>query len=120
MTKEVNKLDEANKVAKEAMETLVKGLKEQHKDVYVLKVDMDDEADIYGFFRKPTFNEFRRIYPLMQKGDDLMADKILLETCWLGGDPRIQDVDNNLEIFLSVKSDLSQLIDLKASSLKKK
>lgn len=104
---------------KELKELLIK-LKEQHKEVYVLTVGDDKETLLYGFFRKPTFNEFRMIYPLIQKGDDLMADKRLVETCFIGGDNEIQDVDNNLDIFLSGKAQLAQLIELKAATLKKK
>ena len=104
---------------KDEFKELLKQLKSQNKDVFVLTVG-DKGNLLYGFFRKPTFNEFRMIYPLIQKGDDLLADKRLLETCWLGGDNEILDVDNNLDIFLSVKSKLGVLIELKAATLKKK
>jgi len=99
---------------------LFKNLKTQYKDVFVLTVGDNKESMLYGFFRKPTFNEFRMIYPLMQKGDDLMADKRLIETTYLGGDNEILDVENNLDVFLSIKSKLSQLIELRDASLKKK
>jgi len=101
------------------LEDLLKQLKEKHSDVYELTVGEDKEK-LYGFFRKPTFNEFRMIYPLIVKGDDLMADKRLAETCWLGGDNELINIDNNLDLFLSYKADLSVLIDIKASSIKKK
>jgi len=106
---------------KQELEKQLEELKAKHKDVFVLTVgDVENNDILYGFFKKPTFNEFRQIYPLMTKGDDLLADKRLLETCWLGGDSEILDVDNNLDIFLSIKGELGKLIELKLASLKKK
>jgi len=107
------------------LKELFEQLKTEHKDVFELTVGdepVKDEKDtrLYGYFRKPTFNEFRMIYPLIVKGDDLSADKRLVETCWLGGDPEMIDIDNNLDVFLSMKSELSQLIEIKSASLKKK
>jgi len=104
---------------KKELEDLLEKLKEQHREVYVITVGDDEQSLMYGFFRKPTFNELRMIYPLMQKGDDLTADKRLLASCWLGGDNEIYDVDNNLDIFLSVRGELAQLIELPKSSLDK-
>ncbi len=109
---------------KELEELLVK-LKENNKEVFTLTVGdepkgKETDTRLYGFLRKPTFQEFRMIYPLIVKGDDLMADMKLLKSCWLGGDKEIIDVDNNLDIFLSIKSELSVLVDIKSASLKKK
>jgi len=104
---------------KKELQDLLKKLKENNKDVFVLTVG-EEKQKLYGFFRKPTFNEFRMIYPLIVKGDDLMADKRLAETCWLGGDNELINIDNNLDLFLSYKADLSVLIDIKVSSIKKK
>jgi len=103
---------------REQLKQLLLQLSNTNKEVYTLTVEDNDET-LYGFFRKPTFSEFRMIYPLIQKGDDLMADKRLLETCWLGGDPQILDVENNLDIFISIKSELSKLVQIKEASLKK-
>jgi len=104
---------------KAELEKLLESLNKQYKDVYTLKVFVDEDKELVGFFRKPTFNEFRMIYPLFVKGDDLMADRRLLETCWLGGDEELVKVDENIDIFLSIRTDLGKIIELKASSLKK-
>jgi len=107
------------------LKELLEKIKADGVEVFELVVgdkpaENEEDTRLYGFLRKPTFQEFRMIYPLIIKGDDLSADKRLLETCWLGGDKEIIDVDNNLDVFLSVKSELSMLLELRTAELKKK
>jgi len=102
-------------------DTLLNKFKEQYKDVYELQVgDFESKNIKIGYFRKPTFTEFRMIYPLIAKGDDIMADRRLLEICWLGGDEDIINVDENIDIFLSIRAQLGQLIEIQVATLKKK
>lgn len=100
-------------------ETIKEDIYKLVKNIKSKKVDIKTDV-LYGFFRKPTFTEFREIYPLFERGDNLLADKRLLEFCWLGGDNEIYNADENVGIFLSVKSQLGTLIEMQDASLKKK
>ena len=94
-------------------------LKEEYGEVFESTVS-DKDGLISGFFHKPTFDEFSKIYPLIQRGDDLNADKRLIEACFIEGDNKIIDIKNNLDIFLSIKGKIGQLIEMRAVTLKKK
>lgn len=94
-------------------------LASKYKDLYIIEVKTPGK-NYFGFFKKPTFTEFRQIYAFLSKGDDLIADKLLLEKTYVGGDEEIIDVENNLEVFLSVKEKLGGIISIYESTLKKK
>ena len=52
----------------------------------------------------------------LQERDPMESDMVLLKNCWISGDREIQD---NLNLFLSIRPVLSDIFDLKKSTIVK-
>ena len=89
-------------------EIRIKEWKKKYGDVY--KIQVDGKC----CYLKPPTRQIVSYSISLQERDPVEADMVLLKNCWLYGDMEIQD---NLNLFLSVRHELGKLFDLKKARL---
>jgi hypothetical protein len=94
----------------EATAEQIAGWKAQYKDVYAIEVE-----DSVAYLHKPDRIAIKAM-SAVATSDPIRASEILLENCWLGGDPSIKTED---EKFLAVSGKMGELIEIKSAELKK-
>lgn len=94
----------------EITEEQIEAWKKEHTNVYCITV-----GNKKCYLKKPE----RRALSLSmnyEKQDPLKADEVLLKSCWLAGDEEIQ---TNMDLFLSIRDKMAGLFELKQSELVK-
>lgn len=87
-------------------------VEEKEKDVF-LSITVKSKGIKYkGNFRKPDLALYKEYFKELTT-DSLMADAILAEKCFVSGDKELIDFDNHIELLLSYRSQLDELIDYK-------
>lgn len=101
---------EANIAAKDVTKEMIADWKKKHGDVF--KIEVDGKA---GYLKKPDRKTLMYATSVVSS-NPLKFNEILLNSCWLGGDDEIKTDDT---LFLSASSKLSDLVEIKESSLVK-
>lgn len=103
-------MDEKKILTGEASPEQVNAWKQQHGDVYIVKVEGSA-----GYLRKPDRDTMKAVASI-GSSDPVRANEVLLENCWLGGDESIKTDDAK---FFGVSATLAELVEVKAAELKK-
>jgi hypothetical protein len=88
--------------------------KAKHKEVYAIAVD-DEGKELVGIFKKPdmaTISAASRF----ASSDPVKSGEILFESCWLGGDIELKELD---ELKVSCFGKLAELFKVKEATIKK-
>ena len=102
MSEKINKIDN----------TTIEGWKKKHGDVIAYTVE-----DKVAYFRRPTRQELSYAsIASNQTKDAIKYSETLLNSCWLGGDRDILEVD---EYFIGAMSVLDALSEVKIGEVKK-
>ena len=84
--------------------------RKKYTDIYEIKVE-----DKVGYFHAPDRNTMGYAMQQAQK-NPMSANEVLAKNCFLGGDKELLENDT---YFLALSARLSELIEIKSSSLKK-
>ena len=84
--------------------------KQKHEDIFAVEVDGS-----ICYLHKPDRKTMKAVASIGQ-GDPIRASEILLENCWLDGDPTIKTND---EKFFAVSKEMAKIIEVKQAELKK-
>lgn len=103
-------MDEKKILTGEASPEQVNAWKQQHGDVYIVKVEGSA-----GYLRKPDRDTMKAVASI-GSSDPVRSNEVLLENCWLGGDESIKTDDAK---FFGVSATLAELVEVKAAELKK-
>lgn len=96
-------------------EEQVKVWKAEHRKLH--KVEVEDDGDLFvGYFRRPDMETMCAVNKLA-KQDEVKSSSVMLENCWLGGDPvmktdmvvRMAAIGRLSEIFNRVHGELKNL-----------
>ena len=99
-----------NEQEKTTEEVQVEEWKKKHGSVY--KIEVDGKK---CYLKNPTRQTVSYSMSLQER-DPMESDMVLLKNCWISGDREIQD---NLNLFLSIRPVLSDIFDLKKSTIVK-
>jgi len=93
-------------------------LKKENKVVYIIEVeDLETDKTLYMFLKKPNFTILSAYLSIVER-DSFLADKVLVEKCWLGGDEELTNFDDRVELFLSYRNKLGQMLKLSNSKIR--
>lgn len=84
--------------------------KKKYGQVYAVEVGN------YLCYLKPPTRQILSLSMSYESSDPLKADESLLQNCWIGGD---EEIKTDLNLFLSIRPQLSELFELKKSKLTK-
>jgi len=91
--------------------------KKQHGDIYAIDVNTDDKGKnkATGYFKKPNLAIIGAASKYIET-DPMQSSAIMFDSCWLGGDPEMQNVD---EVKASAMGKLGELFKIREASIKK-
>lgn len=89
--------------------------KEQHKDVFAIKVE-DSESKLHVcYLRRPKRRDLSAA-TVAGQANPLKFNEVILRQCWLGGDEEIRKDD---ALFLSASGKIPDLIEVAEAELEK-
>ena len=84
--------------------------KQKHGDIFAVEVE-----NSICYLHKPDRKTMKAVASIGQ-ADPIRASEILLENCWIDGDPDIKTDD---EKFFAVSKEMAKIIEVKQAELKK-
>ena len=88
----------------------------QNSDVFLYEIENDDDNKILECYLKaPDRNVMRMVLAIINQ-DQIKANEILLEKCWICGDEILKTND---KYFMGLSNRLGELINYKVGELKK-
>lgn len=104
-------------IVKEVTEAQIKALKAQYVDIFVIEVLDNEDKPVIAYLKKPTRQTLSAVMSKLSS-DPIQANEILLRNCIIKDYSDMRIIDND-ECFMSAISSLSELIQIKQSSIKK-
>ena len=104
-------------VVKEVTEAQIAALKKQHGDIFVIEVMDNENEPVIGYFKRPTRQTLSAVMSKLSS-DPIQANEILARNCIIKEYSDMRLIDND-DLFMSMISSLSELIQIKQSSIKK-
>jgi hypothetical protein len=101
---------ETQKLSGQASDVQISMWKNLHRDVFEVKA-----SDKVGYFKRPDRNTIKAATAISAQ-DGHKANEIVLENCWLGGDPEIKT--NDL-YYMEVAPIIPKLFDFGKAEIKK-
>jgi hypothetical protein len=104
----------SNKLPKGVTADDVKAWKKEHGKIRQFTVKKDDGTEVSCILRTPDRKVMGAALQA-QKSDPIRSKEIVLVNCWLAGD---EEIKTNDALFLSVASQLDDLIEIKETEVK--
>ena len=103
------------KVIGQVTKEQIAGWKEQHRDVFAIKVE-DSEGKLHVcYLRRPRRRDLSAA-TVAGQANPLKFNEVIMRQCWLGGDEEIRKDD---ALFLSASGKLPDLIEVAEAELEK-
>ena len=103
-------MEKEEKLSGEAAPEQIATWKNLHRDVFRVKA-----GNKVGYLKRPDRTTLKAANTIAES-DGMRSNEILLENCWLGGDPEIKTNDN---YFLEVVPVLEEIVDFGRAEIKK-